>query len=131
VLSRSQTGDRITVTWSIPTLSQARGFLSYTITFQSSDPSTRRRRQSATECFSSPCTALVDQGTIDILGLDPSTGYDVTVTPANELGEQGPPLTSLSEAVATGPDIAIIAAAAAGGGVVFILLLLIVLVCCW
>ncbi len=130
VLSRSQTGESITVNWSIPSLSLARGFLTYTINYQQTTPTGRSRRQSTVECSSSPCSVPVSQGGVVITGLDPSVSYDVGVTPVNEAGTQGPPLTDTSTAVPSGSNIGLIAGAAAGGAIV-VLVILILVICCW
>ncbi|XP_064386408.1 uncharacterized protein LOC135334957 isoform X2 [Halichondria panicea] len=82
-LGVSRTVDTITLSWDVPTLLEARGYVSYTVTFGPS-VGARRRRQTPDECSLSPCNVPVERGGVVISGLDPGTNYDLTVTPSNE-----------------------------------------------
>ena len=72
------------MTWNVPTLIEAKGFVSYTVTFDSSNGA-RRKRQTGGQCSSSPCNPVpVEEGAVVIAGVDPRTAYSFNVAPMNE-----------------------------------------------
>ena len=86
---RSTAGDTLTVTWDVLTLTQARGFVNYTVTFEPSTNNRKRRQSIPGACTVSPCTVSIDQGNVVIVNVDPATTYDITVTPTNEKSLSG------------------------------------------
>ena len=71
------------VTWDVPTLIEAKGFVSYTVTFDRNEA--RRKRQTGGQCSSSPCNPVpVEEGGVVIAGVDPGTTYSLNVAPTNE-----------------------------------------------
>ena len=77
-------GSTIAVTWDVPTLSEAKGFVSYTVTFEPSNEA-RRKRETSGQCSSSPCNPVpVEEGGVVIAGVDPGTTYSFNVAPTNE-----------------------------------------------
>ncbi len=93
----SRTADTLSLSWDVPTLIEARGYVSYMVAFAPNEGA-RRRRQTPDECSVSPCNVPVEKGGVVISGLDAGTTYDLTVTPSNEAGVTGPP------AMATAPS---------------------------
>ena len=77
------------MTWDVPTLIEAKGFVSYTVAFESSNGA-RRKRQTSGQCSSSPCNPVpVEEGGLVIAGVDPGTTYSLNVAPTNEENGMG------------------------------------------
>ena len=77
------------MTWDVPTLMEAKGFVSYTVTFDPSNEA-RRKRQTSGQCSSSPCSPVpVEEGGVVIAGVDPGTTYSFNVAPTNEENGMG------------------------------------------
>ena len=81
-------GSEIQVTWTVPDLVQARGFVEYTLEYSPTTP-TKQRRQADHTCSMSPCTVLVTRGGVLLTDLDPKETYLVRVRPMNEDGDMG------------------------------------------
>ena len=91
-MTRSVSGEEIAVKWTVPSLMDAKGFLVYIVSFDSSMSGSegRRKRQDRMTCSQSPCMVLVEKGGVNITGLDPAIEYMVSVRPHNEEQENGP-----------------------------------------
>ena len=86
---RTRFGTAINITWTIPTLTQARGFVRYIVTFDL-NPQRKRQTSPSNECSSSPCDAVsVDAGGIVLVNVDPARAYQIRVLPTNEGGGVG------------------------------------------
>lgn len=86
------TSTEIVVEWEVPSLVKAGGFLEYVVRYEpvSNQGARRNRQEVSSACTRSPCYVPVGDARVAIIGLDPATGYDVTVQPFNEEGESGP-----------------------------------------
>ncbi len=82
----------MTVSWKRLTLVEARGFVQfYIITINGGGGNTKRQVVEICEVSQDPCLRLVSAASdsATVTGLDPGTGYDVTMAAAN--GFQSPP----------------------------------------
>ena len=96
VITRSENQTVIIITWGVPTLREAGGFVTYEITF--SRRSARKRQSSntmTTTCTvaQSLCSVPIEQGGVEVSDADPDQDYAVTVVPVNGDGERGQPIT--------------------------------------
>lgn len=82
-------GTEIMVTWSVPSLVLARGFVDYLLEYSPVSQVRRRRQSSGSSCTSSPCKVPASRGGVVISGLDPKSSYTVRVSPVNEDGVTG------------------------------------------
>ena len=87
-------GTVITVSWTLLTLEEARGFIQYEVTYRSANG--QRKRQES--CSSSPCIVSSSSDSVEITGLDPGTAYSVSVRARNIadpalVGEPSEPMT--------------------------------------
>ena len=80
----------IMVSWTVPSLVLARGFVDYLLEYEEAGQ-VRRRRQSSRDssCTSSPCKVPASRGGAVITGLDPKRSYRVDVSPVNQDGVTG------------------------------------------
>lgn len=83
-------GIRIDVSWKVPSLIEAMGFVVYEVSFRAAmggGAGGRRKRQEG-ECTESPCSVPVEEGGVVITGLDADVNYVVSVQPVNGEGER-------------------------------------------
>ena len=96
VISTRSSGSTIMVTWNVPTLTEAMGFVTYTVTFEPSSGARRKRQSPSGQCSSSPCNPVpVEEGGVIITGVDPGTVYSLNVAPTNEENVNGIPASSI------------------------------------
>ena len=82
-------GSEARVSWIVPSLLVARGFLSYTIEFLPSVTGRIKKRQNDGTCTVSPCSVPVQLGGVTLTDLDPFLSYGITVSAVNEDGVHG------------------------------------------
>ena len=84
-------GTEIKVEWEVPGLADAGGFLEYEVHYSVVPPDGQRstRQEVGVACSSSPCRVPVEDGGVNIVGLDTSADYSVSVQPFNGERESG------------------------------------------
>lgn len=84
-------GTEIRVEWEVPSLADAGGFLEYKVHYSVVPAGGQRstRQEVGVACSSSPCRVPVDDGGVNIVGLDTSADYSVSVQPFNGERESG------------------------------------------
>ena len=144
----------INVTWAVPSLVDAKGFVDYVLEYTPATPTEgrRRRRQTSTSrCTASPCTVPVEMGGAMLVSLDPTQTYTVSVSPMNEDGVMGTLKSATGRSLPhschaslhmsvfvvkpTGTDpfplLFVIVGVVVGTLVLAVLLLCIIVICCW
>ena len=91
MITRSDDQTVIILSWGVPTLREARGFVTYEVRFSSSSAKRTTTRQSNTVCTVSQslCGVPIEEGGVEVTGADPGLDYTVIVVPVNGEGELG------------------------------------------
>ena len=76
-------GSEASVTWTVPSLQQARGFVTYIIKSLPTKSGIMGNYEKLT-CGISPCSVSVEVGGVTLTGLNPGLSYDIVVIPINE-----------------------------------------------
>ncbi len=85
------------VTWTVPSLDEAKGFLVYIVDFEPATGGRRKRQQTAgvlCPLSLSPCRVPVEDGGVTVSGLDPNVVYSVMVVAENGDSVRGEMLTA-------------------------------------
>ncbi len=89
-VERSSDGSEMTVSWIPLSLVEARGFVQYyVITISGGGSGTKRQLGGGCTVSDGTCLAPAASDSLTVTGLDPSTGYGVTVAATN--GIRSPP----------------------------------------
>ncbi len=90
-VERSSDGSEVTVSWMLLSLVKARGFVQYyAITISAGGSTAKRELGGGCTVANGTCLAPAASNSLTVTGLDPRTGYVVTVAAAN--GLRSPPI---------------------------------------
>ena len=86
-------GSEAVLTWRVPSLLEARGFVFYVVDFDPPRSAGRRKKRQNENALCPPsfdlCRVPVQLGGVTVSGLDPNVMYTITIVAENEDGERG------------------------------------------
>lgn len=102
-LNVARIGTEARVSWTVPSLLEAGGFLTYVVDLSPPRSLQNRRKRQSTGVLcppsSDPCRVPVQEGGVTLSGLDSDVEYTVSVVAENEDQERGRPITQTGMSV--------------------------------
>ena len=96
-ITRINDGTAANITWMVLPLDLVGGHALFQIVFSQSGTTKRQAGGDAMECAASGCRVPYQQGGVIVTGLDPDQDVNFRITPTNEEGEEGTPVTQTSQ----------------------------------